>query len=59
MLTTILVIILIIAGLRFFLPLIWKLIVFLFSLVYASFYSIIKLVFIFFVFYLCYTLLFV
>lgn len=52
MILTVLVIIFIVAGLRFIIPLLWKLIVFIVSLVYASFFSIIKLSFLFLVVYL-------
>jgi len=52
MIITILVILFIIAGLRYFIPLIWKFIVFIISLISASFYSIIKLSFLFLVVYI-------
>lgn len=55
--TTVIIIIAVIAGIGYFLPLIVKILLFLFSLVYASIYSIIKISFLFFVVYLLISLL--
>ena len=40
---TVITIILVLVALRFFIPIIWKLLVFVFSFIWASLYSILKL----------------